>query len=476
MTWFAAGGSLHLRLFAGTLCWIVVSIVVTGWGLSTLFRQHVETQFLAELHRHLDQLTAQLAIDEQGRLTLSAPLSDPRWLRPYSGLYWQVDAVDSAGNGQAGVLRSRSLWDFALAAPVNTPLDGQVHQLRLNGPSDHPLTTIERQVRIDTDDENAAVRQRTFRLLIAAEESLLDEPLARFNTALWLSLCVLGGGLAIAALIQVVIGLAPLRKLRVALERVRDGDATTLTSDFPAEIQPLVEEFNKVLEQNTSVVERARTQAGNLAHALKTPLSVLLNAAAGQEDELACQVRRQVSVASRQVQYHLSRAQRAADVRLAGARTPLTAVVDGLVRTMRRLHAARNLELVWQPPACAALFRGEEQDLQEMLGNLLDNACKWARSRVVLSAWVEGTSLSIEVADDGPGIDRDLRNAVLRRGVRVDEQTPGSGLGLAIVSELTQLYGGELQLTDSAFGGLCARLILPAASERAGAVTRQANG
>ncbi|MBL8399108.1 MAG: sensor histidine kinase [Candidatus Accumulibacter sp.] len=464
MSLLAVRRSLRLRLFVGTVSWIVVSLLAAGWGLSALFRQHVETQFLAELNRHLDQLTAQLAIDARGRPTLSASLSDPRWQQPYSGLYWQIDAVDEVAAAQPAVLRSRSLWDVVLVAPVDTPADGQIHRHRLAGPNDRPLTTIERQVRLGNDDETAtATRPRTFRLLVAAEQNLLAEPLSRFNDALWLALSVLGGGLAIAALVQVIVGLAPLRKLHAALARVRDGDTVTLQGDFPAEVMPLVDEFNHVLAHNAAVVDRARTQAGNLAHALKTPLSVLANAATGQDDDLARQVRRQVTVANNQVQYHLSRAQRAAAVRLAGARTPLTAVVDGLLRTMRRLHAAKTLELVWQPPATDILFRGEEQDLQEMLGNLFDNACKWARSRVEVSARLRQTSLIVDIDDDGPGIASELRDAVLRRGVRADERTPGSGLGLAIVDELAQLHGGELHLADSTLGGLRARLTLPAA-------------
>ncbi|HNO58664.1 MAG TPA: sensor histidine kinase, partial [Accumulibacter sp.] len=332
------------------------------------------------------------------------------------------------------------------------------------------LTAIERQIRLGDEDESAtATHPRAFRLLVAAEQDLLAEPLSRFNGALWLALGVLGSGLAIAALIQVIIGLAPLHTLHAALAQVREGEADTLQGEFPAEVMPLVDEFNHVLAQNAAVVDRARTQAGNLAHALKTPLSVLANAAAtpgGEDNDLAKQVRQQVGIANQQVQYHLSRAQRAASVRLSGARTALSPAVDGLLRTMRRLHAAKSLELRWQPPATALAFRGEEQDLQEMLGNLLDNACKWARARVEISAHSQGKALIVEVDDDGPGIAVELRAAVLRRGVRADERTPGSGLGLAIVDELAQLYRGELQLAESPLGGLRARLTLPGAMSR----------
>ena len=289
------------------------------------------------------------------------------------------------------------------------------------------------------------------------------EPVARFNKELWLALGVLGLGLALAALVQVFVGLAPLRKLRAALGRVHRGEVQRMEGAFPAEIMPLVEEFNTVLARNAEVVERARTQAGNLAHALKTPLSVLANAADGKDDALARLVAAQVEMARRQVDYHLARAQAAAAVRLPGARTPLNPVVDGLARTMRRIHAGRNLDLVVQPMPASLAFRGEEQDLQEMLGNLLDNACKWASRRVEIDARIEQDRLVIRVDDDGKGIAAAQREAMLRRGVRADQQVPGSGLGLAIVDDLARMYGGQVVLADSPLGGLRAVLTLPAA-------------
>uniref|UniRef100_UPI0028C41C38 ATP-binding protein n=1 Tax=Accumulibacter sp. TaxID=2053492 RepID=UPI0028C41C38 len=222
--------------------------------------------------------------------------------------------------------------------------------------------------------------------------------------------------------------------------------------------------FNTVLTQNAEVVERARTHAGNLAHALKTPLSVLANAAAGRDDELARLVVGQVEAAKRQVDYHLARAQAAAAVGVPGARTPLRPVVDALLRTMRRIHAARQLELLLQPMAPSLAFRGEEHDLQEMLGNLLDNACKWARSRVEVDARLDRQCLLVGIDDDGPGIAAGDRDAVLRRGVRADQQVSGSGLGLAIVDDLARLYGGELGLANSPLGGLRVVLKLPAAA------------
>lgn len=458
-------GSLRFRLLLGTLFWITASILVAGWGLGKLFRQHVETQFHAELKTHLDQLTAQLTLDAQGRPALAMPLSDPRLNKPFAGLYWQIELLaDPAGisagsadsSATAAVMRSRSLWDQVMRVPADAPLAGADHRHRIAGPQGAMLGVLERRVTADG---------QPLRLIVAADESLMIEPVDRFNGELWLALGVLGAGLALAALVQVLVGLAPLRSLRAALGRVHAGDAPRMEGAFPTEIMPLVTEFNSVLAQSAEVIERARTQAGNLAHALKTPLSVLANAASAAErkdDELARLVVAQIEMARKQVDYHLTRAQAAATARLPGARTPLQPVVDGLVRTMRRIHAERELALVVQPLE-ALSFRGEEHDLQEMLGNLIDNACKWANSRIEIAARIEQDRFVVTIDDDGKGIAADQRDAVLRRGVRADQQVPGTGLGLAIVGDLARMYGGQLVLGESPLGGLKASLILPAA-------------
>jgi signal transduction histidine kinase len=453
-------GSLRIRLLAGTLFWIAASIVIAGWGLGNLFHRHVEAQFYAELKTHLDQLTAQLTLDEHGRPTLTQPLSDPRLSRPYSGCYWQIDLIDDTTG--RGPLRSRSLWDHVLAAPPDALADGETHRHRIAGPEGKTLGMIERSVRID---DTPAGKPGFFRLIAAADESLMSEPVAHFNGALWLALGVLGAGLTVAALVQVFVGLAPLRKLHAALGKVRSGDTQGLEGEFPVEIMPLIEEFNTVLAQNAEVVERARTQAGNLAHALKTPLSVLANAASSkdkQHTELARLVSDQVNIARQQVDYHLARAQAAATTRMPGAKTALLPIMEGLARAMRRIHAERQIEVVIKPFAESLSFRGETQDLQEMLGNLLDNACKWAARKVELNARQNGAILIITMDDDGMGLAADQRNAVLRRGIRADEQVPGSGLGLAIVDDLARLYGGQVELADSPLGGLRSVLTLPA--------------
>lgn len=453
-------GSLRIRLLAGTLLWIMASIIIAGWGLSGLFRHHVERQFHAELKTHLDQLAANLVLDDQGQPVLSSALSDPRLSKPYSGLYWQIDRIANKQTpAVAGLMRSRSLWDGVLDVPVERSAEGEIHQHRIAGPEGARLGMIERKVLIDGQPDRTT---QAFRLVVAADEQLMIAPLERFNSSLWLALGLLGLGLVSAAIFQVIVGLAPLQRLRKALSAVRNSETQQLEGDSPDEIKPLVEEFNSVLAQNTDVVVRARTQAGNLAHALKTPLSVLANAAAGKDGELARLVGEQVDAARRQVDNHLKRASAAATVRVPGSHTTLLPIVEGLVRVMQRVHAERRLELVVMPMANKLAFRGEEQDLQEMLGNLLDNACKWARQRVELEATLAQGQLVISIDDDGPGIPPARRDAMIRRGARADEQVPGSGLGLAIVDDLVSLYGGQVDLTDSPLGGLRLVLTLPA--------------
>jgi signal transduction histidine kinase len=475
--------SLRFRLLAATLAALALALLLAGLFLGGLFREHVLRQFQTTLTQQLDQLTARLEFDAAGQPLIDPlALSDPRWQKPYSGLYWQIDSVSAvqgspeqtrtaaregegtsmgtSGQARSGVLRSRSLWDDSLTLATD-PLDnGTVHVHEGSGPQGARLLILERTVR------TAEQPDAPWRLIVAGD--LQDTTLAvdRFTGMLAVSLAVLGALLVLAALAQVAVGLSPLRKLQRALVDVHEGHTQRLQGRFPTEVQPLIDGFNGVLDRNTEVVNRARTQAGNLAHALKTPLAVLGQAAASDAPpgELARLVQEQVALSRRHIDWHLAHARAAASQRLPGQRTPVAPVVGGLLRVMSRVHAERGLHLSSGEWPADWAFAGEEQDLQEMLGNLLDNACLWARCRVHVDASRSGGQLVITLEDDGPGIAAEQRSAVLARGVRLDESTPGSGLGLAIVVELATLYGGALRLGASETGGLSARLSLPAAA------------
>ncbi len=452
-------GSLRLRLLAATLATLVVALVGAHAWLAGLFRDHVLDQFDAALSQQLDQLTARLEFDARG-LPVIGPrgMSDPRWEKAYSGLYWQVQRLaDDRGAGRV-VLRSRSLWDAELSLPGDASADGSVHRHDGTGPRGERLRIVERSLQAP---ESTGAR---WRLAVAGDVHDVAAAVERFTGVLAASLAGLGTLLGLAALAQVAVGLAPLASMQAALQRVRRGEAQRLQGRFPSEVQPLVDEFNGVLDRNAEVVQRARTHAGNLAHALKTPLAILGQAAreAGPSG-FATLVEEQVGIAERHVQWHLARARAAATRHVPGQITPLEPVLHGLLHTMDRLHADRHLDLGADDVAPGLAFAGEEQALQEMVGNLLDNACRSARTAVVVRAARDGAWLRITVDDDGPGIAPDRRAEVLRRGVRLDERSAGSGLGLAIVVDLARSYGGDLALGGTDSGGLSARLSLPAA-------------
>jgi signal transduction histidine kinase len=378
-----------------------------------------------------------------------------------SGLYWQLDR---AGEAPArAVLRSRSLWDATLEPPADVLTEGAVHVHEVVGPNSARLLLVERTV---AAEGGAPAR---WRLMVAADLAQTAEAVARFDRVLVASLAILLVLLGSAAVAQVAVGLAPLEALQRALAEVHAGRAQRLDEPFPAEVQPLVDDFNRVLDRNREIVTRARTQAGNLAHAVKTPLAALSQAAAAAErtpqdaQALAALVQEQVELARRHVDWHLARSRAAAAHDLPGARTEVAPVVAGLIRAMQRMQAERGLAIRCEPIAPGLCFAGEQQDLQELVGNLIDNACKWAASEVIVTAWASARRLHIAVDDDGPGIPADRRERALARGTRLDEAVPGSGLGLAIVHELASLYGGSVAMAASPAGGLRVELDLPAA-------------
>lgn len=457
--------SLRWRLLTATLVAVLAAMLLAGWWLSSLFREQVTRQFADLLTAQLDQVTTRLEPGADGEPTLDpAALSDPRWLRPYSGLYWQVEAATPT-QGRRPALRSRSLWDTELVPPQDTPADGEVHVHTISGPDETSLLLVERTVRVD------GAGRTPWRVLVAADVRETEAAARRFNRMLVLSLSVLFVLLVAAAAAQVTLGLAPLRALQHALQGVREGRVQRLEGRFPSEVQPLVDDFNGVLDRNAAIVARARTQAGNLAHAIKTPMAALLQAAAAARQRsdtlphLPALVDEQVSLARRHVDWHLARSRAAAARGMPGLHTDVAPVIEGLVRVMDRVHAERGVRLTADPVDAGLQFAGEAEDLHEMVGNLLDNACKWARGEVRVSVrrFLEGGAqrLQIAIEDDGPGIAADRRDQALARGARLDESVPGSGLGLAIVQELAALYEGRVELGASDVGGLRTTLTLP---------------
>ena len=449
-------GSLRLRLLAGMLVWMLLTIALVGWGLRTLFQDHITQQLQAQLTVQLDQLSAAVDWQAPDRVSVGGMAADPRLSQPLSGLYWQIDRLGP--QPQAALARSRSLWDQVLQLPDAAPPPGTgFRPLALQDSQGHALLAVERSLQLP--DEEAP----PLRLVVAGDRALLAEPLHRFTQMLLIALGILALCLAAAVAVQLHLALQPLALLRQGLAAVHRGQTLRLEGRYPQELQPLVNEFNHVLTQNADMVQRARTQAGNLAHAVHTPLAILANASAQEQGALAQLVQEQVALAKRQVDYHLAHARAAAAVRATGLHTPALAPVQALLRTMQRLHAERAICFELAPQAQNLAFKGEEQDLFEMLGNLIDNAGKWARQRVVVDIQPQGSALCITVDDDGPGIAPDQRARMFERGVQLDEQHPGSGLGLNIVQTLAHTYGGSVEALDSPLGGARLQLCLPGA-------------
>jgi len=451
-----AVNSLRLRLLAGAVVWIVLALAAAGTLLAALFRAHVERRLEAELTNQLEQIAAALDRPGTGQLILSHQLNDPRFRKPYSGVYWQVEGPDGP------IFRSRSLWDVALRLHPDASADGgghrRVHRHRIAGPDGQRLIALERTVTLP--DAPGA-----YRVVTATDEKEVTEAAAAFTRTLTLSLGVLAFALIAAVAIQVRIGLRPLHRLRAGVAAIREGRIKRLEGPFPTETQPLVEDLNALLQRNEEVVTRGRIQAGNLAHGLKTPLSILANEvdrlAADGVPQLAGSMRGQIVTMRQQIDYHLARARAAASLDVPGARVLVAPTVAAIQRTLTHLYASRDLEFSIDVPV-DHVFRGEQQDLEEMLGNLMDNACKWARRCVAATSRSDDGRLTITIEDDGPGLPPEQQGSALAPGARFDEKVPGTGLGLAIVRDLASLYSGSIALGSSSLGGLRAELTLPA--------------
>jgi signal transduction histidine kinase len=454
--------SLALRLFYSAAAWTVVTLVVTGIVLSSLYRGAVERAFDRRLGVYLRTIVADVATPDEASDRPSQSFGEPLFELPLSGWYWQVTRLDP---GKVDVRSSRSLWDSTLPHLEDravTPSASGTRQDYVQGPEDQRLRLLERT--IDLGDEGR------FLVAVAGDASDIDDETRSFDYALLITFAVLGGVLLLITTFQVRYGLAPLNRISQGLAAIRSGTAEQLEGRFPIEIAPLARETNALLDANREIVMRARTHVGNLAHALKTPLSVMLNeAATHNEDPFAAKVREQTDIMRDQVARHLERARLAARVATIGTVTDVRPVVTALARTMEKIHHDRGIAIDLDAPENAR-FRGERQDLEEMIGNLVDNACKWAQSRVAVEAISERSDASadrhfvrIVVDDDGPGLSPQQREQVARRGRRLDETKPGSGLGLSIVVELASLYGGGLTLGTAPIGGLRAELLLPAA-------------
>ena len=458
--------SLAFRLFAASALWTLIVLPITGWVLNSIYRQEVDRVFDLRLDTAWWALV-NLSVSPGAtspREPQATAFGDPSYNVRYSGWYWQISPLDAVA-GAVKVLSSSSLQGELIAFPktgVTTPPGSAYEVADSTGLQDERVRMFSKVI---TFGEGAAAQH--YRYIVTGNLTEADVTLLRFRSTLWLALSLLGAGLVLATFFQVRFGLRPLLAVEQGLGDIRSGKAMRLEGELPSEIVPLQRELNALIKSNQDIIERARTHVGNLAHALKTPISVLTNEARNDMTPLGRKVGEQVGIMRDQVQHHLDRARMVARSGTLGGETDVKPALDALVRVLGRIHGEKGLQL---SATCddKLTFQGEKQDLEEMLGNLLDNACKWAKSRVEVTATRlparkrgEPVTLVIQVDDDGPGLSEAERGIARQRGKRLDETKPGSGLGLSIVTELAGLYRGQFELDRSKLGGLNARLTLP---------------
>lgn len=453
-------GSIARRMLVTAAVWSAVVLAVAGWSLAAFYRAETDQQLDSTLGDTLRTLANAVDSDDAGLVVFDeAKLpKDEKFGMALSGRYWAFLDIDGRGR-VARTKQSPSFFDVrpdvageviasAAAQPgVTLHLDGA-------GPAD-------KQLRIGVQAVKLSRREPPLLLYASIDRTAADEGVGNFTLRLGVALGVLAIGIVIGVVVLIRYGLRPLHEIQDKLGDVRAGRRDTLDGEYPGELTPLVKEINTLIVQNRKVVERARTHVGNLAHALKTPLAVLKNEAKGAE-RLSEVVRRQTEAMTSNVNHYLKRAQAAAQAEVLGARTEVKEPVEGIARMLERLHRGKGVAIdVDVDPK--AVFRGERGDFDELVGNLLENAAKWCKSRVNVTVTRSDDGIEVKVDDDGPGLPAEHRAKALERGKRLDESEPGTGLGLSIVTELADIYGGQLHLEDSPLGGLRARLELPAA-------------
>jgi len=452
--------SLSFRLIFTSAVVAVVLLVSAAFLLAYLFQQALERNFDARLRAILDGLLANVELATDGSPVMSGRISDPRFTIPLSGWYWQVSPP-----------KLRTLRDLASESSLEKRLIPTEADLQTRGPdgvasfyirdsNGAQLRGIEQKLKLFGGEE--------FSFLVAGNFDELKDEILAFQRALYGVLGLLGFGLLAAIFLQVRVAMKPMQRMQLALSNIRAGKAERLEGEFPDEMQPVAEELNLLILAGTEIIDRARTQVGNLAHALKTPLSVLTNEAQGNKSDFGTKVSEQVQIMRDHVNLYLDRARRAARAQTLGAATDVEPVLAALGRTIMRINQDRGVKIDVSV-ASGLKFRGEVQDLEEMAGNLIDNAAKWSKQAVKISAApiidpIDGTQnwLMITVDDDGPGLPANKRAEAVKRGKRLDETKPGSGLGLSIVTETASMYSGNLALGDADIGGLRVQLRLPA--------------
>jgi signal transduction histidine kinase len=444
-------GSLTRRMIGIAAVWIAALLLIGGFALDRVLSRSFGDSFDNQLVYILNSMVDASEIGPDGEVRFSRAPAEQRFIQPYSGLYFQI-----SGPG-ADTFASRSLWDRRLRV-LDSHFDVKPHLYD----SDEFWDPVRKEkLRIAERDVILPGSSVRWRFQVAESRDSLDRQIHQARSILAWSFTALGVGLLILAALQTVYGLWPLRRVRREVAAIRSGAKTRIGRDFPSEIRPLTEEINQLLAHSEEQAEEARRHAGNLAHALKTPLTVITNAATAHAPDLADTVCREALVMRRQVDHHLARARAIGRRAAAQARTRVWDSLEAVERAVARLYEGVTIDIAGDHEAQA---RVERQDLDEMLGNLVENAAKYGGGRVFVTVEAKGEMVHVLVEDDGPGIPEERRGELFSRGARLDTTgKPGTGLGLAIVRDVAEIYGGSVSLEQSEdLGGLLARLVVPA--------------
>lgn len=435
------------------MLWVLFALFIVWHLLVWLFQGHIEARFDDKLNDQIAEMVAASESDGHDGVRLTWEPTDPRYALPHSGWYWQVS------DGERIIVSSRSVWTDRLAL-AGALAANKSDALLISGPGNQPLRALVRAIRLPGN-------ARALSFVVAGPVSDIEADVKEFSGDARLVLSALGLLLVIIIALQIGYGLKPLGNLQLALAEIRAGKTQRMHGEFPSEVEPVVRELNALLDYNAGLLDRARTQAGNLAHALKNPLLIIKNETANVGGVRGDLVDAQLRTVNTIIDHQLSQARMAGTTNLIGAQAPVADVIADLFYGLKILYQDDNLALV-HAGLEKLLFKGDRHDLEELLGNLIDNACKWANGRVEVTGdsgtGPDGAKLiTLTIEDDGPGIPPDEMRAVLERGHRLDEQTPGSGIGLNVTRDIVELYGGNLMLDKSAAGGLSVCLTLPAA-------------
>ena len=427
--------------------WISILLLGGGLALDRVLSQAITRNFDDGLNYVLTAMIASAEIGPDGEVLFNRPLADQRFLEPNSGLYYQISAKGHED------WRSRSLWDRALRVLPEHD-DRSFHAYDSKQFPGEDLRIMERTIVLPGSDTR-------WMFMVAAARAGLDDQITTLRSTLTQSFALLALGLIVLTTLQTLYGLRPLRRVRKEIVRMRAGEKSRVTEPMPSEVLPMVEELNALLAHNERQAEEARTHAGNLAHALKTPLTVIMNAATAQSADLGETVIREATTMRRQVDHHLARARAVGRRGAAQSRAEVWTSLQAVERAVQRLYPEARIDMDGDKEVAA---RVERQDLDEMLGNLIENAAKYGGGSVFATVGRAGTMVEILVEDDGLGIPQEERTRIFDRGVRLDSGKPGTGLGLAIVRDVAEIYGGSVAMEESEdLGGLMVRLRLPAA-------------